>query len=89
MTIRQATRDDAATLERLWRAFEGDVPLCLHDPLALLALLGEPGIDIQDYRVSVAPNGVMRSSGAEHNIVVAADRDQVVARVLALLRGDG
>ena len=37
-----------------WRAFEGDVPLCLHDPLALLALLGEPGIEIQDYRVSVA-----------------------------------
>ena len=26
MTIRQATRDDAATLERLWRAFEGEVP---------------------------------------------------------------
>jgi inosine-uridine nucleoside N-ribohydrolase len=68
-----------------WRAFEGDVPLCLHDPLALLALLGEPGIEIQDYPVSVAPNGVMRSRGTEHNIVVAADRDQVVARVLALL----
>ncbi len=72
-----------------WRAFEGDVPLCLHDPLALLALLGEPGIEIQDYRVSVAANGATRSSGAEHNIVVAADRDQVVARVLALLRADG
>ena len=72
-----------------WRAFEGDVPLCLHDPLALLALLGEPGIEIQDYRVSVASNGVMRSHGAEHNIVVAADRDQIVARVLTLLRTDG
>ena len=73
-----------------WRAFEGDVPLCLHDPLALLALLGEPGIEVQDYRVSVAANGVMRSGGVEHNIVVAADRDQVVAPVvLALLRADG
>ena len=72
-----------------WHAFEGDVPVCLHDPLALLALLGEPGIEIQDYRVSVASNGVMRSRGAEHNIVVAADRDQIVAHVLALLRTDG
>jgi purine nucleosidase len=69
-----------------WRAFAGDVPLCLSDPLALFALLGEPDIEMQDYPISVNASGVMRSGGTEHDIVVAADRDAIVARVLELLR---
>jgi inosine-uridine nucleoside N-ribohydrolase len=67
-----------------WRSSRGDVPFCLHDPVALLALVGEPGIEIDRFGVSIARNGVMRSHGAQHDVVVAADRDAVVARVLAL-----
>jgi inosine-uridine nucleoside N-ribohydrolase len=69
-----------------WRVFAGDVPLCLSDPLALFALFAEPDIEVQDYPVSVNASGVMRSGGTDHDIVVAADRDAVVARVLDLLR---
>jgi purine nucleosidase len=70
-----------------WRDRVGDAPLCLHDPLALLALLGDDGIAREHYRVSVAANGVMHSSGRVHDVVVGADRDVVVNRVLALLDG--
>ncbi len=59
--------------------------LCLHDPLALLALVGEPGIEIERCALSVGRNGVMRSHGAQHDIVVAADRHTIVTRVLTLL----
>jgi inosine-uridine nucleoside N-ribohydrolase len=78
----------ALMLER-WRADVGDVPLCLHDPLALFALLGDShgGIEREHYRVSVAPSGVMQSRGRVHDVIVAADRDTVVARVVALLGG--
>jgi inosine-uridine nucleoside N-ribohydrolase len=68
-----------------WRDRIGDAPLCLHDPVALLALLGEDGIARQHYRVSIAPNGVMHSGGRVQDVVIGADRDVVVARVLALL----
>jgi inosine-uridine nucleoside N-ribohydrolase len=68
-----------------WRRTRGDVALCLHDPLALLALVGEPGIEIERCALSVGRNGVMRSHGALHDIVVAADRQAIVARVLTLL----
>ena len=68
-----------------WRRARGDVALCLHDPLALLALVGEPGIEIERCALSVGRNGVMRSHGALHDIVVAADRHAIVTRVLTLL----
>jgi inosine-uridine nucleoside N-ribohydrolase len=71
-----------------WRDRVGDAPLCLHDPLALLALLGEDGITREHYRVSVAPNGVMHSTGRVHDVIVGIDRDVVVPRVLALLQSD-
>ena len=68
-----------------WRRTRGDVPLCLHDPLALLAVVGEPGIEIERRALSIGRNGVMRSHGAPHDIVVAADRHAIVSRVLTLL----
>ena len=61
------------------------MPLCLHDPLALLAVVGEPGIEIERRALSIGRNGVMRSHGAPHDIVVAADRHAIVSRVLTLL----
>jgi inosine-uridine nucleoside N-ribohydrolase len=67
-----------------WRAV-ADAPLCLHDPLAFLALVGEPGIEIERRGLSVGHNGVVRSHGFRHDVVVAADRDAIVSRVLALL----
>jgi inosine-uridine nucleoside N-ribohydrolase len=79
------SRPGLALLLARWRAGVGDVPLCLHDPLALLAFVGEPGIEIQDYAISVARNGVVRSRGATHDVVVAADRHAIVSRVLTLL----
>jgi inosine-uridine nucleoside N-ribohydrolase len=68
-----------------WRHDAGDVPLCLHDALALLALMGAPRIDIASVPLSVGHHGVMHSRGYEHDVVVGADRHAVVARVLTLL----
>jgi inosine-uridine nucleoside N-ribohydrolase len=80
-----AARPDLGTSIERWRGDEHDAPLCLHDPLALLALAGEPGIEIERAPLSVGSDGVMRSRGRAHDVVVAADRDTVVSRVLALL----
>jgi inosine-uridine nucleoside N-ribohydrolase len=68
-----------------WRDHVGDVSLCLHDPLALLALAGEPGIEVERRALSIGRNGVMRSRGNEHDVVIGADRRAIVTRVLALL----
>jgi inosine-uridine nucleoside N-ribohydrolase len=77
---------------RRWRRWHRDQrAFVLHDPLALLALCEEPGIRIETRRVAVEESGEMRvveagsADGTEHEVVVAVDRDTVVARVLALV----
>jgi inosine-uridine nucleoside N-ribohydrolase len=80
----------APMVER-WRVLHGDVPLCLHDPLALLALYGDAGIETAARAIAVDGMGrlVEGDDGVEHEVVVDADRDTVVARVLALLNDWG
>jgi purine nucleosidase/pyrimidine-specific ribonucleoside hydrolase len=75
-----------------WRRSHGDErAFVLHDPLTLLALCDEPGMTIETQRIAVAESGEMRvvdpgsADGAEHEVVVAVDRDAVVTRVLALV----
>jgi inosine-uridine nucleoside N-ribohydrolase len=72
-----------------WRVLHGDVPLCLHDPLALLALCEEDGIATETRTIAVDERGrfVERDDGVAHEVVVGADRDAVVARVVALVNG--
>ena len=64
-----------------------DHVLCVHDPCAFLALCGEPGITTERVKVAIDADGrLVDDPGArEHEVVVAADRDAVVARVLELL----
>jgi inosine-uridine nucleoside N-ribohydrolase len=71
-----------------WRGFRVDSPLCLHDPLALLALCGEGGVETTTRTIAVDDAGrlVETEEGVAHEVVVAADRDAVVARVVSLLR---
>lgn len=64
-----------------------DHVLCVHDPLAFLALCGEPGIATTRITVAIDMDGrlVDDPDGVDHEVVTAADRDAVVARVLELL----
>ncbi|MGH8982358.1 MAG: nucleoside hydrolase [Acidimicrobiia bacterium] len=60
--------------------------VCLHDPLALLALLGEPVVRVEPRRLAVAPDGTVRmGEGAEHDVVVHVDAPAATARIVALL----
>jgi inosine-uridine nucleoside N-ribohydrolase len=65
-------------------------PVCLHDPLALLALAGEPFFTVEARRIKVDRRGrvVARSSGRVHQVVVGVDRDAAVARIFQLLKGN-
>ncbi|HEX6312109.1 MAG TPA: nucleoside hydrolase [Acidimicrobiia bacterium] len=64
--------------------------ICLHDPLALLALLGEPVVRIERRRLTVAPDGAVRSGeGREHDVVVDADVPGATEHIVTLLeQGD-
>lgn len=60
--------------------------VCLHDPLALLALLAEPVVSIERRRLSIGPDGAVSTvSGSEHDVVVAADVPAATARIVTLL----
>lgn len=60
--------------------------VCLHDPLALLALLGELVVRTERRRLAVDPDGVVRvGEGAEHDVVVDVDAPAATARIVALL----
>jgi purine nucleosidase len=65
-------------------------PVCLHDPLALLALAGEPFFTMESRRIEVDGTGrvVPTSSGRVQQVVVGVDRDAAVARILQLLNGN-
>jgi len=60
--------------------------VCLHDPLALLALLEEPVVRTERRRLAVGPDGAVRvGEGAEHDVVVDVDAHGATARIVALL----
>jgi pyrimidine-specific ribonucleoside hydrolase len=65
-----------------------DARVCLHDPLALLALLAEPMVQIERRPLAVSPVGALRQAppGARrHRVVVAVDAPRARARILTLL----
>jgi inosine-uridine nucleoside N-ribohydrolase len=63
-----------------------DEQVCLHDPLALLALLGERVVRVDRRRLAVEPDGELRvGEGAEHDVVVDVDEAAVIARIVTLL----
>jgi hypothetical protein len=61
--------------------------VCLHDPLALLASLGEPYFSVEPRRIAVEPTGrvVENPDGRVHQVVTGVDRDAAVARIFQLL----
>ncbi len=62
--------------------------LCLHDPLALLALLDEPVVTVEPRRLRVRPDGSVRvGDGPARPVVVDVDPRAAVARVVDLLQG--
>ncbi len=62
-------------------------PVCLHDPLALLALLGEPVVRVEKRRLTVSADGTLReeAGGTEHDVVVDVDEHAAKARIFDLL----
>lgn len=61
--------------------------LCLHDPLALLALLDEPVVRVERRRLTVAPDGAVRAGeGVEHDVVVDVDARGAIDRTVTLLQ---
>jgi purine nucleosidase len=64
-----------------------ELPVCLHDPLALLASLGEPYFSVEPRRIAVEPTGrvVENPDGRVHQVVTGVDRDAAVARIFQLL----
>lgn len=72
-----------------WRTGAGDHPLCLHDALALLALVGEAGATVEARRLGVTVEGALVevADGPEADVVVRIDRDAAVARILDVLDG--
>jgi purine nucleosidase/pyrimidine-specific ribonucleoside hydrolase len=70
-----------------WVQRQAGAPVCLHDPLALLALLDEPVARIDTRALAVEPDGrlVDTPAGTEHEVVVDVDATAARARILALL----
>jgi hypothetical protein len=70
-----------------WRAANADMPLVLHDPLALLALCGEPVVTVRSRHLLVDRDGrlVQRADAPVHRIVVKSDPRAAVKRVQTLL----
>jgi inosine-uridine nucleoside N-ribohydrolase len=63
-------------------------PLCLHDPLALLALLGEPVVQVERRQLGVGADGVVHvGEGAEHDVVVEVDAPAAIERIVTLFEG--
>lgn len=65
--------------------------LCLHDPLALLALLGEPVVRSHEQRVAVRDDGrvVESDGGPVHTVVHDVDVGSAMTRILDVLDGAG
>ncbi len=70
-----------------WRAGTGN-PICLHDPLALLVLLGDAPVEIADRSLEVRGPGtlyVMADGGERHPLVIDVDAPAAVTRVLEIV----
>jgi inosine-uridine nucleoside N-ribohydrolase len=61
--------------------------LCLHDPLAFLAVVGETCVTVSDRRLLVDADGAVRMShhGASHRVVIDVDANAAVERITALV----
>ncbi len=70
-----------------WRDASDGAPLVLHDPLALLALCGEPVVRVQSRHLLVDRDGrlVQRADAPLHRIVVGSDAGAAIKRVMTLL----
>lgn len=87
----------AATDRRLQRELEGwarrepGASVCLHDPLALLALIGEPIVQVERCALAVASDGRLREgdSDADHDVVVEVDAGAAKTRIFELLEDGG
>lgn len=73
-----------------WRSANGELPLVLHDPAALLVALGEPLARIEARRLRVESDGTMRASvdGPLQQVVAHINVAQTRARVRELVEGD-
>jgi inosine-uridine nucleoside N-ribohydrolase len=73
-----------------WRE-QRDAPLCLHDPVALLALAGEAGAAIERAFLTVAADGTVvheTELGARVDAVRSVDRARCWQRIAEVLEGD-
>jgi inosine-uridine nucleoside N-ribohydrolase len=69
-----------------FRRHRGNDPLYLHDPLALLALLGEPVVTTERTTLRVDEMGVVaRAAGERHEVVVGVDARAASERILDLV----
>lgn len=70
-----------------WASRHSGTPVCLHDPLALLALAGEPVVRTERRSLAVEAGGILvdAPAGTEHEVVVDVDAPAAKARILALL----
>lgn len=70
-----------------WARRRAGAPICLHDPLALLAVVGEPVVRTERRSLEVELDGTLVDApdGTEHEIVVEVDAAAAKARILALL----
>jgi inosine-uridine nucleoside N-ribohydrolase len=73
-----------------WRSTNGELPLVLHDPAALLVALGEPLARIEARRLRVELDGTMSASvdGPLQQVVAHIDAARTRARVAELVKGD-
>lgn len=76
---------------RAWRERNGDVPLVLHDPAAVLIALGERLARTESRRLRVEPSGEMRASvdGPVQHVVAHVDEHATRARLRALATKEG
>jgi inosine-uridine nucleoside N-ribohydrolase len=83
-------RATAASLDEAigrWRRERG-VPVCLHDPLALLVLLGEAPVDVEHRRISVDGDGAIVIDGepaVDREVVVDVDAPTAIERMIELV----
>jgi inosine-uridine nucleoside N-ribohydrolase len=64
-----------------------DHPVCLHDPLALLAALGEPVVHVEERGIAVGDDGrvLERDAGRVQRVVDDVDAGAAIERILTLL----
>ena len=64
-----------------------DAPVCLHDPLALLALMGEPHVSTRPGRVDVDDDGraIEHARGHECEVVEDVEVTAAIARIHDLI----